>query len=342
MTAVSTVPRVKGLIGITGPRDAGPGERQEMLRRAALFFDQHEVDDFDRIDVPGRGAGEESDGTLRAEVESVVPALQSGSLFGGTRGLLVVDANQLHKAEAEVLAELLAGADLTATVVCLVSTGALPAPVAKVVKAQGETSAVKKFRERDAASWLGSEARERGVRLHEGAVAALVQRFGSDVAALGQALDQLAEVDGPIDADVIAGRFRNRPDEPMWHYADAVAAGKTGEALRRLADFLVHGHPLQLLAFIENDLRRRSLAAAAPDIATFADWVGGSPDHYPVKKAWGAREKATSDDLRRALAAVARADVHLKSTPEATHRLTMERLTVALTRWYRGAVGASA
>jgi hypothetical protein len=107
--------------------------------------------------------------------------------------------------------------------------------------------------------------------------------------------------------------------------------------LRRLTDFLTHGHPLQLLAFLENDLKRRSLATSAPDIETFAEWIGASSDHYPTKKAWRARGSATDADLRRALIALARADVSLKTMPEATHRLTMERLTIALTRWYRGA-----
>jgi len=174
------------------------------------------------------------------------------------------------------------------------------------------------------------------MRLGSDASEALLQRFGSDVAALGQALDQLAAVEGPITATEVGARFRNRPDEPMWHYADALAAGNTGDALRRLADFLTHGHPLQLLAFVESDLRRRSLAAAATTIDEFAGWIGASPDHYPVKKAWGARTTTTDDDLRRALDAVARADIALKTEPEATHRVMLERLTVALSRWYRG------
>lgn len=328
---------MKALQAIVGPRDAGPGERQEMLDRAGRIFDQAEVDDIERIDVPGRGAGEESDGPLRAEIERLIPALQSGSLFGARQGVLVVDAQYLQKAETEVLESLLTGLDSSATTVVLVSSGALPAALSKLVKAEGDSHSVKKLRERDAMAWLKEAARERQIRLDGPTSAALVQRFGSDVAALAQALDQLRTVEEPLTAELVAARFRNRPDEPMWHYADSVAAGDTGEALRRLTDFLTHGHPLQLLAFLENDLKRKSLAAAAPDIETFAGWVGGSPDHFPTKKAWNARARASEEDLRRALDAVSRADLSLKTMPEVTHRLTMERLTVALSRWYRGA-----
>ena len=327
---------MKPVLAVLGPRDAGPGERDEMLRRAVALLEQAGAEGLDRFEVPVRGQGEESEGVLRPEVAGVVPALQSGSLFGASRGVLVIGANRLLKAEAEILAELVLGLDGSTAVVCFVADGALPSPLSKAVKEAGESVSVKKIREHDAADWVARSARDRKLSLAGDAVAALVQRFGSDIASLGQALDQLGETEGPVTAEVVAARFRNRPDEPMWHYADAVASGDTGEALRRLTDFLTHGHPLQLLAFLENDLGRRALAVAAPDVETFAEWAGGSPDHFPIRKAWRARSQATEENLRRALDALARADLHLKSMPEASHRVTLERLTVALCRWYGG------
>lgn len=327
---------MKPLHAVTGPSDAGPGERQEMLERAKRLIEQAGAEGFDRFDVPGRGAGEEGEGSLRPEVERLIPALQSGSLFGGLRGVLIVDAQNLQVAEAAVIAELITGLVSGESVVVLVSQGALPAGIGKAVKAEGEAHPVKKMRENDAVQWLRQAARDRRMKLNADAEEALLKRFGSDVAALGQALDQLAALEGPVTGEDVASRFRNRPDEPMWHYADALAAGKTGDALRRLSDFLTHGHPLQLLAFVESDLKKRSLAAAAPSLEVFAEWVGARPDHYPVKKAWGARTATSDEDLRKALDAVARADLALKTAPEVTHRVTLERLTVALARWYKG------
>jgi len=327
---------VKALHAVVGPREAGPGERLEMLERARELLAQAGVDGVDRIDIPGRGAGEEGeDGMLRAEIERLVPALQSGSLFGGRRGVLVIDAHQLQAAETAIVADLATGLDPDSVVLVVVAEGSLPAALAKIVKAEGESHTVRKLSERDVPGWVREEARERRIRLDAAATAALVQRFGTDTAAIGQALDQLVG-SGPVTAETVATRFRNRPDEPMWHYADAVADGNVGQALRRLADFLTHGHPLQLLAFVESDLKRRALARVAPSIEVFAEWLDASPKHFPVEKAWDTRTKGSDDDLRRALAAVARADVTLKSEPESTHRVTMERLTVALARWYRG------
>ena len=332
----ATVAAMKPVLAVLGPRDAGPGERLEMLRRAQALLDQSDVDGIDRIDVPPRGGGEEIEGSMRAAVERMVPALQSGSLFGGRRGVMVVDAHQLLKAEADVAASLVETVDGTSAVVVFVADGSLPGALGKTVRAVGESVTVRKLRERDAADWLAAQGRDRRMRIEPEAANALLQRFGSDIASMAQALDQLATVEGPVTLDEVTARFRNRPDEPMWLYSDAVASGDTGEALRRLADFLTHGHPLQLMAFLLSDLRRRSIAAASGDLATFAEKIGSSTDHYPTKKAWNQREASSEEDLRRALDAMARADIELKTVPEASHRVTMERLTVALCRWYGG------
>ena len=317
---------------ITAPRDAGPGERALMFARADEVFAGASIADHERIDVPGRGA-ESSETQLRETVQPIVPALQSGSLFGGSNGVLVVDAQNLLKPEAEVIAELVALADDEAVTAVFLTAGTIPAPLAKALKERSQSVSIKKMREHDAARWLSEEAKSRSLRLEPEAVAVLVRHFGSDVAALGQALDQLA-VEGPtITAEVVAGRYVNRPDEPMWLLADAIAAGKEGDALRRLADFLEHGHPLVVLSFLEGEVKKRSLAAIAPDVDTYAGWVGASPKAYPVRKVWDQRSRTRSVSLRRSLEALARADLVIKTAPEETHRVTLERLTVAMCRW---------
>ena len=329
---------MKFVIHVKGPSDAGPGERQEMLEISRRLMSQAGVERSDvvRIDVPGRGAEDPGEGgVLRPAIEPIVPALQSGSLFGDRQGIEVVDAHSLQAAEGDVIIELLEAADPAAVTIVMLTTGTMPARLGKAVRSLGEVMEVKKLRERDAADWLGGAARDRKLKLKSDAAAALLQRFGSDVAGLSQALDQFT-AGQEISADDVRNRFRNRPDEPMWHYADAVAAGDIGEALRRLADFLVHGHPLQLMGFLEGDLRRRALAAAAPNLETLAEWLGTQPKSFPVQKAWRARGSTSDSELRKALTALSRADQLLKSAPEDMHRVTMERLTVALCLWYGG------
>ena len=319
------------LLIITGPSSAGPGEREQMLDLASDHMVRHDVarDQIVRIDVPGRGAGEEGDGALRAELEPLVPMLQSGSLFGEAQGLELIDAQNLQKAEVQTLAELLEGADLAAIEVILLYGGAVP----KAIKSlNGQTISVRKMWERQATQWLEEQVEVRGLTLEKGADKALMKRFGTDTASMGQALDQLEETSGKITADLIMDRFKNRPDEPTWHITDAIEKGDVPTALRRLSDFLVHGHPLVYLAALESDLKKRSLAATAPDKETLKTWVGGSDRQ--LSRLWNQRGRVRESSLRRAQDALVRADRVVKTMPEDVHRVTLERLTVAFCRWY--------
>ena len=258
------------IVVVSGPRIGVPGERELMFEAAAEAFAVGH-----RGRHPGRrsrrASGEEVDDSgIRSPISAAIPAVQSGSLFGGATGVLFVDADQLHRAEAEVLAAVIPTVADDGTIgVILLSSGALPSALDRALKQRAQQVTIRAITERTAQTWLVAAARKRSLRLAEGAAAALIRRFGSDVAALAGALDQLAVDGATVTAAAVTDRFRNRPDEPMWHYTDAVASGRTGEALRRLSDFLLHGHPLQLLAYLQNDLRRRAMAAAAPDYETF-------------------------------------------------------------------------
>lgn len=319
------------LLIVTGPSNAGPGEREQMLELASEHMVKHDVarDQVVRIDVPGRGTGGEGDGALRAELEPMVPMLQSGSLFGEVQGLELIDAENLQKAEVGMLVELIEGADLSVIEVVLVYGGAVPKAIKEL---KGQTVSVRKMWERQASKWLEDEVGARGLTLERGADEALLKRFGTDTASLGQALDQLEETSGKITADLIMDRFKNRPDEPTWHITDAIEKGDVPTALRRLADFLVHGHPLVFLAALESDLKKRSLAAAAPDQETLRQWVNGS--ERQLARLWNQRGRVRESSLRRAQDALVRADRVVKTHPEDVHRVTLERLTVAFCRWY--------
>ena len=187
-----------------------------MLGRAHAVFDQLEIGDVTRVDVPAKGAGEEGVGALRGEVQAVVPALQSGSLFGDRSGVLVVDAQSLLKAETTVIAELIGAVDVSAVAAVFVAAGAVPAPLGRTLKDVGESIVVKRLNERGTSDWLQGAARDRGLRIDGSATEALIQRFGTDVASLGQALDQFVATGEDIDAEAVMARFRNRPDEPSW------------------------------------------------------------------------------------------------------------------------------
>lgn len=324
-----------GWIAVTGPRDAGAGDRERMMAVATEAFAAAGVEDPTRIDVPGKGAGSGDDGsTLRDQVLAIVPALQSGSLFGGATGVLVMDSQNLLKAEIDAIVEILDHADPTQAVAVFAASGTLPAALKKAVTAGGgELVDFKSMTGRDAAQFITQYARDNGLRIDQAARDELIRHFGSETSAIQRAIDQLAVTGGVIEADAVRNNFDNRPDEPMWFLGDAIMGGDHAEALRRLADFLQHNHPLVLLAYLEGEVRKRSLAAVAPDYETFARWAGGNPRSYATKKVWESRTRANGRALSDCVRALAKADLTLKTQPEATHRVTLERLTVAMSRW---------
>jgi DNA polymerase III delta subunit len=323
-----------GWYAIIGPRDAGATERQQMQTRASKIFKAEGVDDPHRIDVPGKGASTDDDGgILRDAVQTIVPALQSGSLFGGKTGVLVVDAQQLLKAELDVIVEMLNNADPDEAVAVFLASGTLPAAIKKKIAASGKVETVKATTERDAATWIVGYAKEHQLRIDQEARSELLVTFGSNTAQMRNAIDQLAVSGSTISASDVRENFTNRPDEPLWFLGDAIMAGKEGEALRRLSDFLEHQHPLILLSYLEGEVRKRSLAAVSPDYDTFASVAKANPNSYATKKIWQNRTRANGGGLAHSVNAIARADITLKTMPEATHRVTLERLTVAMCHW---------
>lgn len=323
------------LLIVAGPTNPGPGEREKMLDTATTRFTSKGVPPSEviRIDVPGRGAGDEGDGTMRAELDPAIPVLQSGSLFGEPQGLELVDAQNLRKAELDALVELMESADLTGVEVVLLWTGNVPKAMRSVVSGRGEIVTIARMKQREAARWLDEQIETRGLDFAADAAQALLDHYGTDTAGMARALDQLAETGSRITADTIHDRFKNRPDEPTWLITDAIDKGDVGTALRRLSDFLVHEHPLVYLAVLEGDLKKRALAAAAPDKETFAEWVGGGPP-WSLDRTWSQRGRVRESSLRSAQQALVRADRVVKSQPEDVHRVTLERLTVAFCRWY--------
>jgi DNA polymerase III delta subunit len=310
-----------------------------MLERARGHLKSCGVDPDDvvRIDVPGRGGStEDGAGVMRGELDSVIPMLQSGSLFGGRQGLELVDAQNLNATEAEIIAQMLPLIDPDAIAVSIVSEGAIPAVLSKAVKAVGTSHSVRKIWESNAQQWLHDEIHRRGLEISGDAARALIQRFGADTASLGQALDQLTDAGKKVTAAMVLDRFRNRPNEPIFHYTDAVAKGDVAEALRRLGDLLTHHHPLVLLASLETEVKRRAWALAAPNAETLAEWAGAKSNDRWVERTWRQRSKLKDSSLRKALDALVRADRVLKSAPEELHRVTLERLTVAMCFWLVG------
>ena len=135
--------------------------------------------------------GEHRRGIARHELEPLIPALQSTSLFGNASGVEVVDAQNILAGEAATIADLLATLDPDGTVAAVVvSAGAVPAALAKVVRASGQSVTIKKMRERTPPAGSSMPPPSRGSRSRR----RRRRRWSSDSAPMSprcKALDQL-------------------------------------------------------------------------------------------------------------------------------------------------------
>jgi DNA polymerase III delta subunit len=287
-----------------------------------------------RVYVPDKGSGGDGSSPLRPEVGAIIPALQSFSLFGDQQVVELIDPQNLLKAEAEAIAGLLANMDAELVLLIVMAKGKAPAVLDKALMAAGAVKEdFRQVRQRDAAGWLTSEARRRRIGMPAEVRDELFKVFGTDLAAISSALDQLDGTEVTLEA--VKGRFKNRPDLAPWDLTDAMDRGDVAGSLRLLSDYLIHSHPLQLVGFLERDLRRKSLALSADSVAQFAEWEGARPDNFAIKNTYTKARTLSHENLAKALSTLEKVDGALKHAPEATHLVLLERLVVAFCFWYR-------
>ncbi len=290
--------------------------------------------DIQRIHVPDKGSGGEGTSPLRNEVGPIVPALQSLSLFGDRQVVELIDAQNLLKVEAEAIADLVTGMDHEMVLLVVMARGKAPAVLDKALVAAGAAKEdFRQVRQRDAAGWLTNEARKRHIQMGPEVRDELFKVFGTDLAAIASALDQLDGTEVTFEA--VKGRFKNRPDLAPWDLTDSMDKGDVAGSLRLLADYLVHSHPLQLIGFLERDLRRKAMALSADSLTEFAEWEGARADNFAIKNTYTKARNLKHENLAKALSTLEKVDGALKSAPEAVHLVMLERLVVAFCFWYR-------
>lgn len=299
--------------------------------------DQEVFEDSDELDPVS---------SLSPELSLIIPVLQSDSIFGSKLGLLLIEAQNLKVEEERTVAELLVRANPESVRVAIIWVGEFregregqgPTSIKQVANKFGiKPDQVKgaSIKRGVVIDHIREQAGTLGLRLDASARNALVQQFGTDIGSIKQALDQLAQAGVKPTAQEILTRFDTRPDQPIWEYTDAILAGKSQEALRRLSNLMIHSHPLAVLGALESQFGNCAHAVESRDFDDFSSrYESKRKMTWQIEKVWKQRKKWKPDSLRRVLGALQRADKILKSAPEDLHQMTMERLTVALCIWY--------
>lgn len=256
-----------------------------------------------------------------APASAVMEAVGTPSLLGGRRLVVIHDAQDLKKDQAEALAGYLESPSPD-TILVLVATGRTKLDAA--IKKAGTVLSLDAPKGRKLVSWLKQRAVEHKIKLDDRAAWAMTDAVGGELRALDGALEQLATAHGPgtsIGAREVRSAFPRHADERTFAFTDAVGERRLQVAMASLRRLLEQGdEPLALFGVLTAHLRRLLRARHyASDGARAVGEALGMPE-------WRAERMTTQalsyreEELVRAMSIMAEADIDMKGefpSPEA-------------------------
>ena len=240
-------------------------------------------------------------------------ALDTPSLLGGPRLVVVRDAHDLPKESVEVLARYLEAPPPDAVLV-LVAHGRTRLDGA--AKKLGALVSLEAPKGRRLASWVRERAKGRDLRADERAAWALIDAVGAELRDLDSALEQMATALGAgarITDAVIKKAFPRHADERIYALTDAVGDRKMTAAMTILRRLFDQGEePLLLFGALTAHVRRMLRARRAADRGAghVAEAVGvpGWRAERLARQARSYRE----EELVSGMVLLARTDVEMK------------------------------
>ena len=253
--------------------------------------------------------------TFEADVAAadLVSALQTSSLLGGTRLVIVTGAESLLKEHAQALSSY-AEAPSPSSVLALVASG--KTKVDAIVKKHGAVVALEAPKGRRLATWVRERARAHSMVIDDRTAWTLIDAVGTELRELDGALAQLVTLKGPgekvVPADV-KGAFPRLADERIYAFTDAVGERRIAPAMTALRRLLDQGEePLVVFGSLVGHIRRLLRVRRYVDQGTRAvASVAGMPEWRAERLA---KQAATykEEELVSALSLLAETDVELK------------------------------
>lgn len=269
-----------------------------------------------------------------SDVAEIITALETPSLFGGRRLIVVSDAGRLSKAQNQAL-EAYLQAPSDNSVLVLLSTRSIP--LAQAVRSSGTVVALEPPRGRALIAWLRRRAGDRSLRIDDRAAWALVDGVGADLRELDSALEQLAtrhEAGSVVSLEEINESFGRHSEEQVWALTDAVSQRKPLEAVTALRRLLEQGNdPVFVLGALAAQVRRLLIAKRHADGGPRAVGSALGLHGYPAQKLHRQAGIYREEELTSALQILAQTDLELKTGelpgPEGAE-MAVERAVVRL------------
>jgi DNA polymerase-3 subunit delta len=248
-----------------------------------------------------------------AEPAEILGALQTSSLLGGKRLVVVRGAQDLKKEHAELLTGYLESPSPDSILV-LVAEGRTKLDAA--IKSHGAVVALDSPKGRKLLAWLKQRARDHKVKLDDRGGWTLIDTVGTELRDLDGALSQLVTSHGvgtPIGETEVRAAFPRLADERIFAFTDAVGDRKLSVAMSTLRRLLDQGdEPLVLFgslnAHIKRMLRARRFAERGPQAVGDALGLPGWRAERLTNQSRSYRE----EELVAAVATLAATDVEMK------------------------------
>ena len=248
-----------------------------------------------------------------SEPAEIVGALQTSSLLGGKRLVVVRDAQDLKKDHAEALTAYLESPSPDSVLV-LVAEGRTKLDAA--IKSHGAVVMLDPPKGRKLVAWLKERSREHKAKLDDRGAWALIDTVGTELRDLDGALSQLVTSLGAgaaIGAAEVRAAFPRLADERVFAFTDAVGDRRLSVAMSTLRRLLDQGdEPLVLFgslnAHIKRMLRARRFAERGPQAVGDALGLPGWRAERLTKQSRSYRE----EELVAAVATLAETDVEMK------------------------------
>lgn len=248
-----------------------------------------------------------------AEIAEIITALQTSSLLGGRRMVVVRGADGLKKEQAEALLAYLEEPSPDSVLV-LIAAG--KTRLDAVLRKAGGSVSLEAPKGRRLAGWVRERARSHGLKLDDRAAWTLLDSVGSELRDIEAALSQLTTslgTDARIGPDEIRRAFPRLADERIYVFTDAVGERQLATAMTSLRRLLEQGDdPLMLFGALSAHVRRMLRARRVADQSASA--VGGLMG-LPGWRAERLQRQARAykeEELVGAVATLARTDVEMK------------------------------
>ncbi len=243
----------------------------------------------------------------------ITTALETSSLLGGRRLVVVRRADELRKEHLTALESYLRSPSPDSVLVLIASQRG---KLASLVKAAGSVIALEAPRGRRLVGWLRQRATAVHLKLDDRGAWALIDAVGTELRDLDAALEQMSTGLGAgarVSAAEVRRAFPRLSDERIYALTDAVGERKLAPAMATLRRLLDQGdEPLVLLGALAAHMRRLLVARRWADGGPSAVGAALGLPEWRAERLLRHVRSYREEELSAGLARLAEADVEMK------------------------------